>query len=265
MPKAPKNLRDFKSLVNIIEHLRGPEGCPWDLQQTHRSLSRYALEESYELAEAIESHNPQAIKEELGDLLLQVVLHSEIARQSGTFTIEDVIESIADKMIRRHPHVFADVQVSSAAEVTHNWQKIKAQEKAKLPHKTSIFEIPVDMPALMRSQKIGEKTRKFNFDWQKVAEVLLKVDEELQELKDVIAQDNKTEQSSELGDLLFSVAQLGRHLDLDSEQALRETNKRFETRFSKMQELSKKDGKDFSKLSANELEAYWNLAKSKLK
>lgn len=298
MPKAPENLREFTSLLKVVEHLRGPDGCPWDKEQTAVSLTRFAIEEAHELAEAIDSGDVNAFKDELGDLLLQVILHSEIARQEGKFNIYDVIQNLSEKMVRRHPHVFADVKVSSSGEVLSNWAEIKAREG-----KTKIFDIPAGMPSLLRAHKIGEKTKKLAFDWESAPQCWEKVDEELDELEEAkaavvreaaralreqaseevraqaqsilsggasatvktVTGVNLTEADEELekefGDVLFSLVQWARHMKIDSEQALRKTNMRFEARFEKMQALVKSDGKDWLKLSASEKEIYWKKAK----
>lgn len=264
MVQPPKDLRLFTSLLEIVTALRGPDGCPWDKEQTHRSLTPFAIEEAHELAEAIEAGDEREMISELGDLLLQVVLHAEIGRQAGRFAIADVIEAISEKMVRRHPHVFADTQVSDSAEVLKNWHAIKADEKAAKAHvpDQQRFDVPVSMAALARAEKIGAKTKRERFDWHSWQEVLRKVDEELAELKDALKGNDRQHQEAELGDLLFSVAQLARHLHIDAEQALRTTNQRFEQRFFLMKKLASEDGKDFQTLSEAELEAYWVKAKA---
>lgn len=327
MPKAPENLREFTSLLKVVEHLRGPDGCPWDKEQTAESLTRFAIEEAHELAEAIDSGDVGAFKDELGDLLLQVILHSEIARQEGKFNIYDVIENLSEKMVRRHPHVFADVKVASSGEVLANWAEIKKAEG-----KTKIFDIPAGMPSLLRAHKIGEKTKKLAFDWENAPQCWEKVDEELDELEEAKAavvretvraeRERATEEvraqalrvlaggepsgaapsgaapsgaassgasissgafakpaatmkavigvnlseadeelEKEFGDVLFSLVQWARHMKIDSEQALRKTNMRFEKRFEKMQALVKADGKEWLKLNPAEKEIYWKKAK----
>lgn len=263
MPKAPKNLREFEGLLKVVEFLRGPDGCPWDKEQTHQSLTRYAIEEAHELAEALDSGNQAEMREELGDVLLQVVLHSEIARQEGRFNIYDVIETISEKMVRRHPHVFGDVKAETSEEVLKNWSEIKAAEKGKDQAKPFTFDMPAGIPALLRSQKIGEKTKKVAFDWENADQCWLKVKEELGELEEVLSekQRNVTRLEEELGDVLFSLAQLARHLNLDSEQCLRRTNTRFEKRFQRMQELVKEAGKSWDQISPTEKETYWKQAK----
>lgn len=265
MPKAPKNLREFESLLKVVEFLRGPEGCPWDKEQTHTSLTRYAIEEAFELAEAIDGGDINELRDELGDLLLQVILHSEIARQEGRFDIFDVIENLNRKMVRRHPHVFADVKADTPDEVIKNWSAIKASEKsekgAQAAQRPLSFDIPIGLPALLRAQKIGEKTKRVDFDWENAEQCWGKVHEETEELQEAIASGSREEIESELGDLLFSVAQLARHLSLDSEQALRRCNRRFEERFHRMQDKVKGDGHVWADLSAEERERYWKGAK----
>jgi tetrapyrrole methylase family protein/MazG family protein len=260
-PKPPQNLRQFQSLVEIVKVLRGPHGCPWDKQQTHKSLTRFAIEEAHELSEAIESGVQQEIKEELGDLLLQVVLHAEIADQAKSFSIDDVIEVLNEKMVRRHPHVFSNHTETSAEEVKQNWEEIKRNEKQQASALVG-FDLPKDLPALLASFKIGEKTKKYNFDWTSLPPVIEKVKEELLELEHAIKNKDQENIQEELGDLLFSVAQVARHLDVDPEQALRKTNKKFVSRFLKMQQLALKQGLDFKNLNSDQLEALWVSAKT---
>lgn len=260
MPEIPKNTRDFQSLVNVVESLRGPGGCPWDLEQTHLSLSPYAIEECYELVAAIENDDVDNMQEELGDVLLQVVLHSVIAAQSGTFELLDVIQGITEKMIRRHPHVFGSHQAKSAQEAIDSFNAVKESEK--LQPKGLTEGVPLQLPALMRCQKMGKRTRKHNFDWDSPEQVLDKVDEELAEVKQAVAQGNKKEMSHEIGDLLFSVVQLARHLDLDAEQTLREANLRFEGRFSRLQALANDRGIDMQQASTDQLESLWQDVKA---
>lgn len=264
MPTPPKNLNDFSALVQLTHDLRGPGGCPWDKEQTHLSLTPFAVEEVFEMVEAIESGNPHDMCEELGDVLFQVILHADIAAESGNFTINDVIRSINEKLIRRHPHVFSNVTVSGTDEVLKNWDQIKAEEK-RLKMQTNpegfqhkqltkkIFNIPKGLPALQAADKIGERTQRYKFDWDQAQAVLSQLKAEIQELEEVIslsaasASDNSLSKqfdySSELhisklehemGDVFFSAAQLARHLGLDSETCLRKANLRFEQRFLKM-------------------------------
>lgn len=275
MIQPPTNLDEFSALLEVVKALRSEEGCPWDKEQTHKSLATFAIEEAFELAEAIELGDRDEIISELGDLLLQVALHSEIGRATQDpkmkFTIAEVVRAINEKMVRRHPHVFALEKAKDAEEVLKNWAEIKRLEKEKkFAKKTQEFDIPPHLPALMRSQKMGVKTTAVNFDWQNPRQVIEKIEEELLELKDAISDHEKSSQpraelqtavESELGDLLFCCAQLARHLKLDAEQSLRVANKRFEKRFFKMFELAKQKPELSAKPTSIELEELWKEVK----
>lgn len=265
MPKPPENYRDMQSLINIVKVLRGPEGCPWDKEQTHASLARYAIEESHELAEAIDSGDRAHLVEELGDVLFQVILHSELGRQSGEFTLEDVIERVSEKMVRRHPHVFADAEVADADHVVENWEAIKAKEKAQKQKSATAFDIPQSMAATLRSHKIGSKTRKVGFDWDSPQAVYEKIQEEMSELESALSAGDKSELEHEIGDVLFTTVQLARHLDLDGEQCLRKTNQRFEKRYFNMLKLMESENTNLAELNDSEKEAYWQRSKKQLK
>lgn len=260
MPKAPENLDEFPSLVKVVEHLRGPGGCPWDKEQDHKSLTRYAVEECYEFIDAVNNENFDEMKDELGDMLLQVILHAQIANESNKFSIADVIESINAKMIRRHPHVFANDKVSDSDEVLVNWEEIKKIEKANKPKKPG-FDIPKGLSPLLRSLKMGEKAKKRKFDWHSIDGVIAKVDEELQEVKEAINENDQEHIKHEVGDLLFSVCQLARHLDINPEESLQLTNNRFDKRFVKMDSIIKSSGKKLEDLSEPEMESFWQKAK----
>lgn len=270
MVKTPSNLRQIESLVEIVKSLRGPDGCPWDKEQTHESLTQYAIEETHELVEAIEdkgARRDQKMKEELGDVLFQVMLHATMAEERGAFNLADVIESISEKLVRRHPHVFADVSVADSAEVIRNWDEIKLAEKASAgepPASAYAINVP-PLPALQRAFKIGKRTAKLQFDWDNVEGVMVKVEEELDELREALDLVSAAEIEHELGDVLFSLAQLGRHLNMEPEQVLRKANARFEARFNKMIEFSEADSKDWGSLNLDEKEAYWLKAKAALK
>lgn len=269
MARVPSNLRQIESLVEIVSSLRGPDGCPWDKEQTHESLTQYAIEEAHELVEALESSSgqkDQKIKEELGDVLFQVILHSQLASERGAFTFEDVVASISEKLVRRHPHVFAGVEVADSAEVIRNWEQIKKQEKAVAGESVSAYALNVPpLPALQRAYKIGKRTEKLQFDWENAEGVMTKVEEEFAELREALEEGSDEAVEHELGDVLFSLAQLGRHLEMEPEQVLRRANTRFETRFNKMIELASADGKDWGALTLNEKESYWQKAKALLK
>lgn len=260
MVTPPKELRKIESFRQIVKALLGPEGCPWDKAQTHASLIRFAIEEVQELAEAIDSECYKSICDELGDLLLQVFLHAEIAQISGHFSLEDVIESISQKMIRRHPHVFSDLKTEDMGEIWKNWDQIKAKEKDNTPPQS--FQIPKNLSELIKAHKIGDKTRQLHFDWQQPDQVLHKLDEEICELKQAIKDGHSHSISHELGDVLFTTVQLARHLELDAEGAIRKTNKRFETRFFNMLELSGLSKQDFEKLPDEKKEELWKKVKS---
>lgn len=263
MIQPPLDLRRFEALIEIVKALRGPDGCPWDKEQTHRTLAPYAIEESHELAEAIEDGNLKNMISELGDVLLQVALHAEIGRQEGRFSIEDVIASICEKMVRRHPHVFADGSAEDSQDVLRKWADIKKAEKAAAGvAPTHAFDIPKSIPALLRSQKIGSKTKDVRFDWSDWKGALEKADEEMRELREACEGDSTEAQEHELGDALFSLAQVARHLGLDAEQSLRVANARFEKRYVAMREFVDRDGREFKSLSNEEMEAYWGRAKA---
>ena len=259
--QPPKNLKDFQALVEVVEHLRGPQGCPWDKAQSLQSLTRFAIEEACEYAQSVETHDPKEMASELGDVLLQVVLNSQVAKEEGLFELSDVIESINEKMIRRHPHVFSDTVASTEDEVKKNWDEIKAQEKdrSKKGDATNPFDLPQSLPALQYASKIGSKTKKLAFDWPDYKGVWEKVHEEIEELSEELPHDKKRCQE-ELGDVLFSLAQLARHLDLDPEQCLRQANKNFEQRFVRMKKLTP-EGQDFESLKDEDKEALWKKAK----
>ncbi len=272
MVKPPENLKTFESFVKIVEALRGPDGCPWDKEQTHRTLAPYAIEESFELAEAIESGDEAETIGELGDVLLQVVLHAEIARQEQRYNIDDVVRGISEKMIRRHPHVFAETKVESSKDVLTNWAKVKAQEKVDKGQtaKPTVFDLPKALPALQRAHKIGDKTQKDGFDWPDAKGVFEKVDEEIRELRDEFLKlpvkgepsaELKAALEHELGDVLFSVSQLARHLGLDAEQSLRTANSRFEKRYFHMRAKVEASGRVWEKLSDPAKEQAWQMTK----
>lgn len=250
-------------VIEVIKALRDPEtGCPWDLEQNHQSLLKYLIEESYEYVEAVENGETKAMEEELGDVFLQVLLHSQIASESGHFNIDSVSKVLADKMIHRHPHVFKDTGKSvTSDEVTKTWQELKGK-KGKYHISTS----DAYAPALSASSHIGEKSQAINFDWDNVADVMKKVDEELLEVKEEIALDSKSKEVyEEVGDLLFSVAQLARHLDIDPEQALLDANLKFIKRINLVEDNVRADNKEMIQMQTSELENYWSAVKKELK
>jgi len=254
----------FTELVRVMDTLLAPGGCPWDREQTPQTLVPFAIEEAHELAEAIENKDVEGTKEELGDLLLQVVFHCALAKQSGTFTLEDVIENICTKLIRRHPHVFGENKIAlrDADEVLKNWVQIKNKEKEKAPQKPNGFGIPISLPALQRAQKIGDKTKSLRFDWENPQQVFLKAEEEFSELKSALASGDRDHTKEELGDLFFVLAQFARHLKFEAETVAREGNRKFEKRFEKLMNLTKSRNLDFTKLSSREKERLWEEIKT---
>lgn len=270
MAQIPSNLKQIESLVEIVKSLRAPDGCPWDKEQTHESLTQYAIEETHELVEVLElPEGPSKdgkIKEELGDVLFQVVLHAQLATERGAFTLEDVIAGISKKLVRRHPHVFGDVKVADSEEVIRNWERIKKEEKSGSVTNENAYALNVPpLPALQRAFKIGKRTQKMQFDWDDAEGVMLKVEEEFEELREAIEEGGDKAIAHELGDVLFSLAQLGRHLNMEPEYILRRANQRFEGRFNKMIEIALSEKKDWGTLTLEEKESYWQKAKALLK
>ncbi len=255
----PQNLDSFSTLVEIIALLRSPEGCPWDRKQTHESLRKNLLEEAYEVLEAMDEANAAKLSEEFGDLLLQIVLHSQIAKDNGEFTVSDVIRKINQKLIHRHPHVFGDVKVNNAEEVTVNWEALKKQERKK--EASMLDGVPADMPALAYSQAIQGRVARVGFDWQEDSGVLEKMAEEIGEFKAAGSQKQKEE---EFGDILFTLANFARRQGIDLESALRKSNRRFYKRFSTMEEFCRNRGLDLSKLTFDEQNELWEEAKKTL-
>lgn len=265
MPHPPQDLREVPSLLKIVADLRGPDGCPWDKEQTHLTLTPYAIEEVSELVEAIESGDDAKTKDELGDVLFQVVLHAQLASERGAFDFADVVQNLNEKMLRRHPHVFSDTKAENSAEVMANWERIKKTEKASRSEPAKTLDVPPHLPALQRAAKIGSRTRKLNFDWQHPDEVMEKIREEVAEFEEALEEGSDEAVSHELGDVLFSLAQMARHLDRDPEQILREANRRFELRFEEMMTLCRQRGLDWMALTDDQRETLWGEAKMRTK
>ncbi|MBI4311268.1 MAG: nucleoside triphosphate pyrophosphohydrolase [Chloroflexi bacterium] len=249
----------FVRLVDILARLRSPEGCPWDKEQTHVSLKRSLLEESYEALEAIDKEDYRALAEELGDVLLQIVFHSQVASEAGRFTIDDVVSGISDKLVRRHPHVFGDAQVKDAREVEAQWDELKRREREAQPQATSALgKIPVDMPALAFGQLAQERAARTGFDWPDAEGALAKVAEEVEEVAKAASPE---ERAREYGDVLFSLVNAGRWMGVYAEDALRGANARFVQRFAAMERMARERGLDFNALSLAEKDALWEEAK----
>ena len=253
MPTGAQGQR-LLDLVKVMYRLRAPGGCPWDREQTHRSLARHLLEEAHETLDAIDSDDPALLREELGDLLLQVLFHSEIADEEGAFDIDDVAEGVTAKLIRRHPHVFGDVEVDSAAQVLVNWERIKADEKGD---RTLEHDIPSTLPALARASKVQRRAAGVGFEWRTRDAAMAKVREELAELEGASPERGE----EELGDVLFALAALARRLDVDPESALRRATARFAERFEKMKERARQEGVQLDGLPEAELLARFRAAR----
>ncbi len=251
----------FEQLIAIMRRLRAPGGCPWDAEQTHESLTRYLLEETYEVIEAIDEKKPQHLKEELGDLLLQPIFHAAIAEEAGDFSIDDVINTLCEKLIRRHPHVFGDFEIENSSAQVENWEKIKKLEKGA-ERQSALSGVPDHLPALLKAHKIGEKASRVGFDWEHADQVFAKVMEELHEFEEAWAGGNPARMEDELGDLLFAITNLGRFLHLNPEEALRKTISRFQKRFSYVETELLSQGVLMQNATLAEMDLLWEKAKS---
>ena len=252
-------LSEFQTLVDIVARLRAPGGCPWDREQTHESLKRTLLEEAHEVLEAIDAGDPGVLTEELGDMLVQIAFHADIARESGRFEMGDVVERINRKLIRRHPHVFADETVADAREVERNWERIKAQERAASgTRKSPVDGIPASLPALAAAQLMQDRVARAGFEWDNISGVLDKLAEEVEELRQAETQEEKVH---ELGDVFFVLVNLSRWMDAHAEDVLRQANTRFRFRYRGMEELAEERGLDFEALSLDEKEELWQEVK----
>lgn len=250
----------FEAFQEIVAHLRAPDGCPWDKEQTHRSLRPYLLEEAYEALSALDSGEAQSMLEEFGDLLLQIVLHAQIANENGDFDMADVLQTIHAKIVRRHPHVFGDINIEGVGHVLKNWERLKAAERAEkgTADQGLLAGVALALPALVQAEQFQKRAARVGFDWPSIEGVVEKVEEELGE---VLAAPDEQRLALEIGDLLFAVVNLARWYEMDAESALREANARFRQRFSKIEEAARQQGKELSDLSLSEMEDHWQAAK----
>ena len=258
-------MQQFDRLTQIMAQLRDPQsGCPWDLEQTHETLRTSLIEESAEVLDAIESGDKANLREELGDLLLQVVFHAQLARENGDFTMEDVAQTINEKLVRRHPHIFGDVKADDAETVKANWDVIKAQEKSERGEiQTSILgDVPAPLPALSSALKISKRAAKVGFEWPDEAGVLAKLREEVGEVEDALAHESRERVAEELGDLLFTIVNIARWRGIDPELALRDNNRKFRGRFEQMEAGAARRGWSLDSLSEAQWDELWNAAKS---
>ena len=250
-----------RELESIMARLRGPGGCPWDIEQDHASLTRYLIEEAYEFIDAVEAHDDPNMAEELGDILLQVVFHAQIAREQGRFDLDEVAKVCCEKLISRHPHVFGDGELADAEAVLVQWEELKKAE-AHHQHRTSALDgVPRHLPGLSQAEKTQKKAAKTGFDWPDAAGPLAKVHEEIAELQEVVDSDDKAKQTEEFGDLLFAMVNLSRHLDINPEAAMRAATAKFRRRFVAMEARVADAGQDLSTLDLAALDAHWDAVK----
>jgi MazG family protein len=256
---VPQDLDKFDTLVKIIARLRGPDGCPWDKEQTHVSLRENLLSECYEVLEALDEGDSARLSEELGDLLLQIVLHARIAEDEGEFGIDDVVRGISSKIVRRHPHIFGSRKVKDSAEVMHNWEKLKKEEREE--GVSMLAGVPAHMPALAYAYEISRRAVRVGFEWPDMEGVIDKLAEEVREIKDAATHKQK---SQEFGDLLFTLVNVARWEDIDSEAALREANRKFYKRFSRMEELCRERGLELNELTFEQWDELWEEVKKNI-
>ncbi len=266
-PLAEQRGQTFPRIVELMQRLLAPDGCPWDRKQTFETLRKYTLEEACEVVDAIDSGDRPEIKAELGDLLLQIVFQAELGRAEGAFGPDDVVAGICDKLVRRHPHVFGDTEVADAEEVLRNWEAIKAKERKDKPEQGMLSGVPRSLPALVRAQRIGEKVSRVGFDWPDAAGSRAKVQEEITELDEAIASGDPKAIEAELGDVLFALVNLARHVHVDAEGALRRTIEKFTTRFSHVEARVREhhggwpEPSQGDHLTLAELDLYWEESK----
>jgi MazG family protein len=256
---VPEDSEKFDTLVSIIARLRAPDGCPWDREQTHASLQVNLLSECYEVLEALDSGDADKLCEELGDLLLQIVLHAQIARDEGDFEIGDVVKSISEKLVRRHPHIFGSVKVKDSTEVMHNWEDLKRNEREE--GVSMLAGVPKEMPALAYAYEISRRAVRVGFEWQDMEGVIDKLAEEVREINDAESHDQK---AREFGDLLFTLVNVARWQGIDSEVALRDANRKFYRRFSRMEELCRERGLEMKEFTFRQWDDLWEEVKETL-
>lgn len=258
-----KEKYNFDDLCTIMEILRGEGGCPWDMEQDHKSIRGNFIEETYEVIEAIDTENTDLLREELGDVMLQVVFHARMEEEVGSFNINDVANDVCKKLIVRHPHIFADVEADTSEQVLKNWENIKNQEKARKTTTQSLMSIPPSLPALMRADKAGEKAAKVGFDFSTAEEAIAKIDEEVAEFKEAVAKGDSVQVEEEFGDLLFSAVNSARKLGIDSEKALTFAVDKFISRFAEMESEITKNGGNVAEMTMEELDKVWEIVKKR--
>ncbi len=253
--------RTFDELVALMTRLRGPDGCPWDRKQTLPDLKAYVIEEAYEVVDAIDQNDRRALAEELGDLLLQAVFIGEMTREEGGFDVYDSITAIHDKLVRRHPHVFGDVVANDADTVLTNWEKLK-QDERKAENKSVLSGVPQSMPALLKAWRLTEKAARVGFDWRRTEDVFDKIDEEVAELREAVANGDQSHMHEEIGDLLFTIANIARKVNVNPEEALQSTSRKFMRRFESMEKNVRERGQNLDQLELAEMDRLWDEAKA---
>lgn len=252
----------IERLIDVMRRLRAPDGCPWDREQTIESLKSNLIEETYEVVDAMESGQRDDLREELGDLLLQVVFQAQICEEEGSFSFDDVAKGIADKLVRRHPHVFGDVQADTPDEVIKNWEKIKKTEKGGDSPRSLVDGIPKHLPALSKAHLVQKRVAKVGFEWDEISGVVDKLEEELAEVKEAMAQGDEASIREEIGDLLFSTVNLSRYLNHDAEDVMNESVHKFMRRFQALEKILHMEGREIDGCSIEELEAFWQAVKA---
>lgn len=256
-------MKEFDELTEIIKILRSPDGCPWDREQTLYSLKSSMMEEAAELLDALDNKDVENIKEELGDLLLHVVMHSRIAEDDNLFSLKDVIQNLNEKLVRRHPHVFGNEKIHTASAVIKRWDEVKATEMISKPKLKSILDkTPNNLPTIMKSENLQKRAAKQGFDWQNTEDIFKKLDEEVAELKDAYMKGDTTNITKELGDVIFTAVNVARHLKISADEALRSTNTKFKKRFSYIEEQIEKQGKNLKDATLEEMDKLWDEAKT---
>lgn len=258
--KASYSIND---LIKIMKMLRAPGGCPWDREQTHQSIRKNFIEETYEAVEAIDAEDPKLLQEELGDVLLQIIFHTEMEEEKGSFSFEDVVTGICRKLIVRHPHVFGDVKVNGSEQVLANWDEIKKQQKGQKKSADTLESVSRALPALMRSTKVQQRAARAGFDWPEVSGALEKIHEEAEELEKAVAGGVREEIAEELGDLLFSAVNVSRFVKVDAEEALTRATDKFTTRFARVERMAEERGINMKETSIEELDKLWEESKSR--
>ena len=258
-----ETLNSLSKLIKITDTLMGKDGCPWDKVQTRESLKPYLVEETYEVLDALDANDPEKIKDELGDLLYQILFHSKISSLKGEFNFRDVIDNLSEKMVRRHPHVFKEGELNTPDQVVKQWEEIKRNEKNQANQKSILDNIPKNLPSLLRAQKLQKKAAKEGFDWDQISDVFDKLDEEIGEFKEAVLKKKSADIQNEIGDMIFVITNIAKCYKIDAEEALRSTNNKFIKRFQYIEQKIEAKGKTLKDSPLEEMERYWQEAKNK--